>query len=84
MHFAEGFLQSILDLIDPLLHAHTKGGGLAAVNDWQGGKLVLVERGPVLALLLEFLLSLGVGVAEQVVEDGAVACMAVFLPSGSG
>ena len=64
MHFAEGLLQSILDLIDPLLHAHTKGSGLAAVDDWQGGKLILVECGPVLALLLEFLLSLGVGVAE--------------------
>ena len=34
-----------------------------------------VEAGPILALLFEFLLALRVGVAEEVVEDGAVACM---------
>lgn len=84
MHFPERLLQSILDLIDPLLYALAKRCRLVAVDKGQSGEMILVDAGPILALLFEFLLSLCVGVAEQVVEDGAVACMVRMLPSGSG
>lgn len=84
VHLPKGLLQSILNLVDPRLDARTKVGGLLAGDNRECGRVVVVDIGPILALLFEFLLSLRVGVAEEVVEDGAVACMGGLLPSGSG
>lgn len=64
MHLPKWLLQSILNLIDLLLYAQTKVGGLFALHNRECGVTLGVDCGPILALLFEFLLALRVGVAE--------------------
>jgi hypothetical protein len=81
--FAEGLLETISLLVELSIEAFADffGDGVAAEDELFA--VETVETLPVLALLLELLLALGIRVTEEVVEERALSCLSEYVPSGT-
>lgn len=71
--FAEGFPDLVPQLVELQPEPTAEFGGGGVLKEGEGLVGQGFEGGPVLALLLELLLALAVGVADEVVEQGRLS-----------